>query len=191
MICRHCISSRAVLDIKEGPPAVETIGPFLLFQGVSIFKTPYLFLDVIRCLRDHPPDPDDRHKVHRGYFDAALGIGVGVAGVHDLPVADIERHMPAVADDIAGLGVRHGRDLDAELALGAGSPGQAVAEMAVHRLDIPGTVRAVGQAGAAPLVGIAHDLKREIHHFLPHGVARFRYGKDGRNERRNASWHRG
>ena len=69
--------------------------------------------------------------------------------MHDLPSADINSHMPGIADDIAGLRILQSIH---RIALGAVRRvvmGQADAEVRIDAHHEAGTVRTVRQAAAA------------------------------------------
>ena len=75
--------------------------------------------------------------------------------MYDGIVAAIDCHMAAVADNVADAHVG-GADSSAHAAVSGGAVRQTLAEVCEHALDKAGAVAAVGQAGAAPFVGVAH-----------------------------------
>ena len=79
--------------------------------------------------------------------------------------AYIDCNVSVIADNIARLHLG-GANLIANTSHSTGGMGQANTECRIYRHNKAGTVRAVGQAGAAVYVRIAHELRRIIYDCL-------------------------
>ena len=77
--------------------------------------------------------------------------------MYDGIVAAIDCHMAAVADDISRLRFCQAYFIS-HASHGAGRMRKRLTKMSVYTHDITGAVSAVGEAGAAPAVRIAHKL---------------------------------
>lgn len=90
-------------------------------------------------------------------FDAASRIRSGVACVQQLTAAGVNSHMTGIAYNIARLHIGLGYSA-AHATQRAGGMGKGYAKVCVYCHDETGTIRAVGQAAAAPYVSVAHKL---------------------------------
>ena len=82
------------------------------------------------------------------------------AGMYNRIVSYIDAHMSAVADNIARLCLRQTYAVACAPQC-AGTVRKAYSEVRIDAHDKSGTVRSVGQAGAAVYVRVADELRRE------------------------------
>ena len=90
--------------------------------------------------------------------------------MYDLAVADINGYMAVIADQVAGARLGKRGDRNAAGTLGRVVMRQGHAEVGVNSLGEAGAVTAVGQALAAPYIGIADEL---------HGISDDRFAGEG------------
>ena len=91
--------------------------------------------------------------------------------MYDLTVADIDPYMSAIIYDISGLRLRVGHPF-ACTRLCIGASRQRIAEILKHSQHKSGTIRPIGQAGAAGHVGVSNILAGKFRYLLPLTAAR-------------------
>ena len=108
-------------------------------------------------LINHIADALDRAVIVLGNLYAGAGAG----GMNHLSVADVDGHMAAVMDDIAGLHFIRA-DLTSGTALLAGSTRQADAVLLIDGLNETGAVCTAGQACPAVYIIQIADKRQSI-----------------------------
>ena len=110
-------------------------------------------------------NPSDRHGCSVA-CTRNLDTGCFRAGMNDLSVADVNRNMSGIANQITGLRVCQTSYVITDITVGSGGMGQGYAEILINAHNKAGAVRAVCQACPAIYIGITDELYRIVYNCL-------------------------
>ena len=115
--------------------------------------------DLILCLVENSSDRDRRSVIRIGNLDS----GLLRARMHDLAISNVDSHMSAVADDVAGLcAAQAAVDFCSHTSVCRRGMRKGHTEVLIYAHHETGAVRTVSKARPAIFIGIANELKREF-----------------------------